>query len=77
MQEELIINDREYALALVELMKNPHHRYIHNGRTAKIVGYEVINNDQEVWSDGSIFGNEPGLYLIPHPATYVFTLEVE
>lgn len=76
MQEKLFVHTRDNAQALLEVM-NSGGNYIHNGRTAKIVGCEVINNDETVMSDGSILGNEPGMYLIPHPETYVFTLEVD
>lgn len=75
MQEKLIIESRDYAQALAGIMKAGG-EYIHNGRPAKIVDYEVIHNIKMVVSDGSILGNTPGVYSIPYPETYVFTLDV-
>lgn len=76
MREQLIVDSREYAQALVEIM-NAGGRFVHNGRAAKIVACEVIDNTERVESDGSILGNTPGVYFMPHPETYVFMLEVE
>lgn len=76
MREKLIVESREYAQALAGIMKAGGN-YMHNGRPAKIVDYEIIDNTKTVLSDGSILGNKPGVYFVPLPETYVFTLDVD
>lgn len=73
-RDELITQSVEYAKTVSSLMESGF-ALPHDGFMWRILGCEAIDNSEMINWGGIHGGPEPGLYHVPRPATFVFSLE--
>jgi hypothetical protein len=75
-RDELITQDAEYAKTIVSLMLEGGSMLLHDRFLWRVTKCDVIDNSETVTYGGMREGGpEPGVYRIPHPSTFVFSLE--
>lgn len=74
-RDELVTQDAEYAKTIASNMESGL-MVLHGRFLWRVTKCDVIDNSEAV-TYGGIWegGPEPGVYRIPHPSTFVFSLE--